>query len=143
MKKNAMNINEECWCENWVAPFVRDLFIRAEIKTDEICIYEMDDRRIHICAEVWDDTLEPDEDGDESGGWVDKSYTIRYFEDDRQLGKLLLSFFFYDDERDMVKKTREDGTTYYQEELRYIDEGAYKIVTWLGKPKCIRLKDDE
>lgn len=143
MKKYLLKIEEECWCEDWVTPFVRDLFIRAKIKTDEVCIYEMDDRRIYIHAEVWDDTLEPDEDDDEPGGWVDKFYTIRYFEDDRQLGKLLMSFFMYDDERDMVEMTRDDGTTYYQEELRYIDEGAYKIVTWLGKPKCIRLKDDE
>lgn len=140
MKKYNVNVYDNCGCEKWVEAFVRELFDRAEIKAEEVVIYDMDDRRISLQAEVWDETMEPDEMDEEPGGWVDKSYTIRYFEDDKRMDRMLLSFKFYDNERVIVEEKTPDGRTLRSDTPRYIDQGAYKIVAWWGKARCIRMK---
>ena len=140
MKKNDIKIYDECGCEVWAEALVRELFARAKIQTAQVVIYDMDDRRIYIRAEVWDETLEPDEVGEEPGGWVDKNYTIRYYEDGKFLGIQLLSFRFFGEERVIVENKKPDGTISRYGAPRYLDMGAYVIISCLGKAKCIRQK---
>ena len=139
--KNNFKIYDECGCEVWAKALVRDLFTRAGIKAEKVIIYDMDDRRICMRAEVWDETLEPDEVGGEPGGWEDKHYTIRYFEDGKFFGRLSLSFKFYGDERVIVEGRKPDGGICRYDAPRYLDMGSYKIISWLGKAKCIRQKN--
>ena len=140
MKKNNIKIYDSCGCEGWAKALVRDLFTRANIKVEEVVIYDMDDRRINMRAEVWDKTLEPDEVGEEPGGWVEKDYTIRYYDDGRFLGRLLMSFRFFDNERVVVEEKMPNGKIHRFETPIYLDAGAYKIISWFGTAKCIRLK---
>lgn len=140
MKKNDIKIYDECGCEVWTEALVRELFTRAKIQTEQVVIYDMDDRRIHIRAEVWDETLEPDAVGEEPGGWVDRDYTIRYYDDGRFFGILFISFRFFDNERVVVEEKISDGKIRRFHTPQYLDAGAYVIISCLGKAKCIRQK---
>ncbi len=140
MKKSVMKIVDDCGCDVWVEPIVRELFAHAKIRAREVVISDMDYKRIFIDAEIWDETQEPEEPGGKPGDWVGKSYTIKYYEDERQINSLQLSYLFYsDDERVIVEEVRPDGGISRYDTPRYIDEGSYKIISWFGKPKCIRL----
>ena len=140
MKKNDIRIYDECGCEAWAEALVRDLFTRTKIQIEKAVIYDMDDRRIYIQAEVWDETLEPDQEGEEPGGWVDKNYTIRYYEDGKIFGIQLLSFRFFGEDRVIVENKKPDGKICRYGAPRYFDMGAYVIISCLGKAKCIRWK---
>ena len=123
--KKTMEIIDECGCEGWVEEFVRAVATHANIEAEELVITEMDGFRITLWSEVFDETIAPEEDGDEPGDYIEKEYIIRYFIDDEPWRNFLISYFIYDvDDRD-----RED-------------RGAYKIVPHRGKAKCIRLEDE-
>lgn len=146
MKKLTRQIIDDCGCDDWVEAFVEELCARAKINAEEITIYDMDGSRIYLQAEVWDETIVPEETDEETdegpGGWVDKTYTIRYYEDDVRLNRLILSYVFYDNKRVTVEEKRPDGSISRYDAPITLDEGAYKIVSRLGKIKCIRLKDE-
>lgn len=141
MKRFNMNVYDSCGCDEWVEAFVKAVFTHAKIEAEEIVIYDMDYKRIFIRAEVWDSTLEPDEDDEEPGGWVDKSYTIKYFEEDERWRNFTLSYILYDDERVMIEEQKPDGSICRYGAPTHIEDGAYKIVARRGNPKCIRLDD--
>lgn len=141
MKKVNMNVYDHCGCDEWVEAFVKAVFTHAKIEAEEIVIYDMDYKRISISAEVWDSTLEPDEYDEEPGGWVSKSYTIKYFEEDESWRNFILSYILYDDERVTIEEQRPDGSICRYDAPTHIEDGAYKIVARRGKAKCIRLDD--
>lgn len=140
MKKFSMNVYDNCGCDDWVAAFVKTVFTHAKIGAEELVIYDVDDKRIFIRAEVWDATLEPDAYDDEFGGWVEKAYTIKYYQEDEPWRKFLLSYVLYDDERTMVARKNANGGISYYDSPTKIEQGAYRIVSWWGKAKCIRKK---
>ncbi len=139
MRKSVMKIVDDWGCEVWVEPIVRELFTHAKIKSREVVITFMDFKRIYLAAEVWDETQEPEEPGGKPGAWIDKKYVIKYWVDERLINSLQLSYWFYDEERVMVEVKSPDGSIHYSSTPRDIDEGTYKIISWFGKPKCIRL----
>jgi hypothetical protein len=140
VKKFSMNVYDNCGCDEWAAAFVKTVFTHAKIGAEELVIYDMDDKRIFIRAEVWDASLEPDEYDDKPGGWVEKAYTIKYYQEDEPWRKFLLSYVLYDDERTMVAFENANGGTSYHDLPTKIEYGAYRIVPWWGKAKCIRKK---
>jgi hypothetical protein len=138
MKKYSMNVYDNCGCDEWVAAFVKTVFTHARIGAEELVIYDMDHKRIFIRAEVWDATLEPDVYDDKPGGWVEKTYTIKYYQEDEPWRKFLLSYVLYDDERIMVACKNATGEISYYDSPTEIEQGAYRIVPRWGKAKCIR-----
>ena len=140
MKKKNFELNADCGCDSWVEALVEELFSRLDIKIEEVCINEMDEKRIFCWASVWDETLEPDEEDDEEyGGWDEKNYVIKYYIDSEPWEPMLLSFDFYDDERVIEEHIKPDGSVIRYSAPNYLDTGEYKIVSRRGKVKCIRL----
>ena len=140
MKKYSMNVYDNCGCDEWVEAFVKTVFTHAKIEAEELVIIDMDYKRIAIRAEVWDATLEPDEYDEEPGGWVEKTYTVKYYQEDEPWRKFLLSYVLYDDERISVAFKNAEGKISYRDSPTEIEQGAYRIVPWCGKAKCIRKK---
>ena len=140
MKRFSMNIYDDCGCDEWVEAFVKAVFSHAKIEAEEIVIYDMDNKRIFIRAEIWDATIAPDEYDDEPVGWVEKTYTIKYYQEDEPWRKFLLSYVLYDDERIKVAFENANGGISYYDSPTEIEQGAYKIVARWGKAKCIRKK---
>ena len=140
MKKYSMNVYDNCGCDEWVEAFVKTVFTHAKIEAEELVIIDMDYKRIAIRAEVWDATLEPDEYDEEPGGWVEKTYTIKYYQEDEPWRKFVLSYVLYDDERIKVAFKNSEGKIFYHDSPAEIEQGAYRIVPLWGKPKCIRTK---
>ena len=139
MEKIRMEIYDNCGCDERVEAFVKEVFTHAKIQAAEIVIDDMDYKRIFVRAEVWDATLEPDEYDEEPGGWIEKNYTIRYFEEDECWRNFVLSYILYDDERVTMEEQKPDGGICRYDAPTHIEEGAYKIVARRGKAKCIRL----
>ena len=134
-------IVDTCGCSTWVKKFVRTLLNRVDIKAEEIEIWDVDYKHISLRAEVWDKTLAPNAEGDEPGGWVEKQYRIRYYEDAKNPLRLLISYRFYDLEEVMVKKTLPDGKVVQHLSPTYLDEGVYRVFGYWCCPTFTRLAD--
>lgn len=139
MKDFNVNVYDNCGCEEWVEAFVKAVFTHAKIKTEEVIIDDMDYKRISLRAEVWDETMEPEEEDEEPGGWIEKTYTIKYYEEDKWGRHFALSYVLHDDERVIVETKRPDGSIYHYNAPTYLEEGKCKIAVRRGKATCIRL----
>lgn len=136
-----MKIINDCRCPIWAKALVKIVLRRAKIQANEVVIWDMTYKHINIRAEVWDETLAPDAEEKAPGGWVEKDYSIRYYEDTQNPLRLLLSYRFYDQERIMVEQVRPDGHICRYESPIYLDEGAYRIFGYWGWPVFVRLAD--
>ena len=140
MEKN-MRIVDEYGCSRWAKAFVKAVLKRVEIQTEELVIEDMTYKHINLRAEVWDDTIPSESEGDTPGGWVEKRYSIRYYEDAANVFRLLLSYRFYDDEQVTVETIRPDGKIVRHQEPIYLDEGAYRVFGHWFWPMLVRIKD--
>lgn len=140
MKKN-IKIMDTCGCDAWVAAFVRTLFQRVGIHAEEIEIWDVDYKHIRLRAEVWDETLAPDAEGVEPGGWVEKQYRIRYYEDAKNPLRLLISYRFYEIEEVTVEDILPDGRIVRHLAPTYLDQGAYQVFGYWCCPTFMRLAD--
>ena len=81
MEEITMEIYDNCGCGEWVKDFVQEVLMRANIRAGEVVIKDMDFKRIRLRVEEWDETIPPEEDDEEPGGWVEQYYVIKYQED--------------------------------------------------------------
>ena len=136
-----MRIVNECGCSNWAKTFVKTVLRRVNIQAEEIVIWDMTYKHIELRAEVWDAALPPEVEGDAPGGWVEKYYSIRYYEDAQNPLRLLLSYRFYDNERIVTEHIRPDGQVIRLDTPIYLDEGAYRVFVHWCCPVLVRAKD--
>lgn len=140
-KENKIKIVDSCGCEIWAKALVKKLMERVNLKTDEVEICDMTYKHIELCAEVWDDTLPPETEGDVPGGWVQKSYSIRYYEDAKKPLRLLMSYRFYENEHVLVEEILPNGKTCRYWSPIYLDQGAYRIFGHWCLPALMRVSD--
>lgn len=136
-----MTIIETCDCPIWAKPLVEDIFRRTDIHANEIVIWDMDYKHISLSAEVWDKNLAPDAEGDEPGGWVEKQYRVRYYEDGKDLLRMLLSYRFYDCEEVTVEEVLPDGKVVRYLAPTYLDKGAYRVYGYWYAPSCVHIDE--
>lgn len=84
-----MEFYDEYGCEEWVAAFADAALQRAGIKATEIYAVDMDEHDISLRVKELDTA---------SGRAIENNYTIRYFDDDRAVGYLLLLYVLYREE---------------------------------------------
>ena len=140
MKKN-MRIVDEYGCSRWAKAFVKAVLNRVDIQADEMVIEEMTYKHINLRAEVWDANLPSEVEGEAAGGWVEKRYSIRYYEDAKNVFRLLLSYRFYDHKEVTVETVRTDGTIVRYQEPTYLDDGAYRVFGYWFWPALMRVMD--
>ena len=136
-----IKIVDSCGCSTWVKTFVNMLLKHVDITAEEVEIWDVDYKHISLRAEVWDETLAPDAEGNELGGWVEKQYRIRYYEDAKNPLRMLISYRFYDLEEVTVKHIRSDGQVVRYKTPTYLDEGTYKVFGYWCWPTFARLAD--
>lgn len=139
--RSNVRIIDECGCSKWAKAFVKTVLKRVNIQTEEIVIWDMTYKHINLRAEVWDAELAAETEGEAPGGWVEKYYSIRYYEDAKNVLRLLLSYRFYDNEEVIEETVRPDGSVVRNYSRMYLDEGAYRVFGYWLVPAFARIKD--
>ena len=129
MNKNKMTIVDTGAYRGWVEAFVKTVLEKAGLNFKLVDIYEMDEERIYLRAESWDEhenniTDNKDDDVDYD---YERELTIRY--EDNEMDpwpNIPVEYSLY------------DTTHGYAED---IDCGEYKIICHRGKPKPILISD--
>lgn len=98
MEEIIMEIYDNCGCDEWVEMFVQEVLTRANIKAGEVVICDKDYKRIRLRVEEWDETMPPEEEDEEPGGWMERYYVIKYEEDMKFWYSRVLTYILYNEQ---------------------------------------------
>lgn len=95
-KGKTMNIKYTCECDDWTKFFVKMVLNNAKVASTEFEVFAADDRRIYMHTKVWDDSAKPTIIGLMKGGWVERTWVIKYELEEPNKYQTMVEYLLYD-----------------------------------------------
>ena len=127
MNKNKTTIIHTGSYSGWVEPFVKAVLEKAKLSFKLVDIYDMDEERIYLNAEAWDEPQNNTISDEDDDYCYERELTIRYEKYDIDPWPAIhVEYNIYD--------------TTCSKSVN-LDSGVYKIVCYRGKTKLIDIDD--
>ena len=112
-----MKIDYTCECDDWTKFFVKMVLTNAKVDSTEFEVFAVDDRRIWINTEVWNDSAKPTVMGMMKDAWEERVWVIKYELENPNKYQTMVEYLLYD---------REPSRTY-----EYKASDRYHIYHWV------------